>query len=116
MLKKLLSSALALSMCLSLAAPSFAKEAETTAPDENNYYISYDENGNVISYNMPFSLEAPIAEDHTYLQSTKLGTDFTPIEYIGIHPYTNKFRLTDAYTFSLEKTTEISGSDIVPLE
>lgn len=108
MLKKLLSSALALSMCLSTIPFASATNQDDTEP---LYYMYYDMDGNLISYDMPFSLEAPIAEDHTYLVKT-LEVENEVFEYqsYGYHPDTPAWSKVASYTFSKTTTVEISGT------
>lgn len=112
MTKRLISALLAVVMCLSLSTPAFAAEESTTSQDilleECEYYISYDKSGNIVDYNMPCSLLAPQAEDHTYLSSTWLSSGMETDVNLGDHPHTQIWRKVSSYTFSTSNTVSVS--------
>lgn len=119
-MKKFVSMFLALAMCLSLAAPAMAAEPNNAMPgeEESFYDISFDNSENVVDYNMPFSLEAPHAEDHTYSTLTFLGTKYVVEEDLGYHPDTSLWVNVASYTFSKTQTVEVNigvmfGNEIV---
>lgn len=100
-------------MCILLTSviPASAEcNEELTNIDSGAYYISYDKEGNVLSYNMPISLESPQAEDHTYLSSTLVDQGYVKYQGIGYHPNTSVWRRVASYSFSDSKTVDMSIS------
>lgn len=108
--KKLASVMLVLAMVLGMSGTAWAAEEEKqeSGPEEAVYYICYDENGNMIGYNMPFSLESPQAEDHTYLKTTLLQDGHISEECLGYHPNTSIWRKVSSYGFSSTDTVAMS--------
>lgn len=76
-----------------------------------NYFISYDKQGNMVDYNMPISMRASRnAGMGTYLKSNVITSGSAKNVYCGIHPDTSIWRRVSAYNFSNSSTVNVGAN------
>ncbi|SBW01204.1 exported hypothetical protein [uncultured Eubacteriales bacterium] len=112
-MKKLVRSLTTMLLICALTFSSFAMAADgrdSTASD-TDYYISYDEYGNLTGYNMPVPLASTRrAEDGTYLKVIFIKNGSASNSDCGFHPDTDVWRRVSSYTFSKTTTTNMTIS------